>query len=122
MANPPPLPGDATSVALRMTDFPGRFSPMLVKELRQGMRTNLFTIAFILLQTVMILSLLAGLADPGSPASTGSSGSSSSSPLLIVQPLRGFGALSSEFTLNTMDLIQLTGSTPGASPSASGPR
>jgi hypothetical protein len=105
---PPPLPGDATSVALRMTDFPGRFSPMLVKELRQGMRTNLFTIAFILLQTVMILSLLAGLADPGSPASTGFFWFFIIVTLLIVQPLRGFGALSSEFTLNTMDLIQLT--------------
>lgn len=105
---PPPLPADATSVALRMTDFPGRFSPMLVKELRQGMRTNLFTIAFILLQTVMILSLLAGLADPGSPASTGFFWFFIVITLLIVQPLRGFGALSSEFTLNTMDLIQLT--------------
>jgi hypothetical protein len=105
---PPPLPGDATSVAQRMTDFPGRFSPMLVKELRQGMRTNLFTIAFILLQTVMILSLLAGLADPGSPASTGFFWFFIVVTLLIVQPLRGFGALSSEFTLNTMDLIQLT--------------
>jgi hypothetical protein len=108
MANPPPLPGDANFVALRMTDFPGRFSPMLVKELRQGMRTNLFTIAFILLQTVMILSLLAGLADPGSPASAGFFWFFIVVTLLLVQPLRGFGALSSEFTLNTMDLIQLT--------------
>ena len=49
-----------------MQDFPARFSPMLVKELRQGMRTNLFSVAFILLQTVMVLSLLAGLAGPGS--------------------------------------------------------
>lgn len=108
MANPPPPPDDATSVALRMTDFPGRFSPMLVKELRQGMRTNLFAVAFILLQAVMVLSLLAGIADPGSPASTGFFWFFIVVALLVVQPLRGFGALSSEFTLNTMDLIQLT--------------
>jgi hypothetical protein len=63
---PPPLPSQPDSLAMRMNDFPAGFSPMLVKELRQGMRTNLFTVAFILLQTVMILSLLAGLSDPGS--------------------------------------------------------
>jgi len=91
-----------------MTEFPGRFSPMLVKELRQGMRTNLFTVAFILLQSVMILSLLAGLADPGSPVSTGFFWFFVVVILLVVQPLRGFAALSSEFSLNTMDLIQLT--------------
>lgn len=106
--SPPPLPGDATSVASRMHDFPSRFSPMLVKELRQGMRTNLFSTAFILLQTVMVLSLLAGVADPGSSAVDGFFWFFIVVILLVVQPLRGFNALSSEYTLNTMDLIQLT--------------
>ena len=107
---PPPLPNarDALAVARRMQDFPARFSPMLVKELRQGMRTNLFSVAFILLQTVMVLSLLAGLADPGSPAVDGFFWFFVVVMLLIVQPLRGFNALSSEYLLNTMDLIQLT--------------
>jgi len=91
-----------------MNDFPSRFSPMLVKELRQGMRTNLFSVAFILFQTVMILSLLAGLADPGSPAADGFFWFFVVMILLVVQPLRGFSALSSEYLLNTMDLIQLT--------------
>ncbi len=81
---------------------------MLVKELRQGMRTNLFTVAFILLQTVMILSLLAGLADPGSGASEVFFWFFVVATLLVVQPLRGFNALCSEQALNTMDLIQLT--------------
>lgn len=107
---PPPLPNtrDALAVARRMQDFPARFSPMLVKELRQGMRTNLFSVAFILLQTVMVLSLLAGLADPGSQAVDGFFWFFVVVILLIVQPLRGFNALSSEYLLNTMDLIQLT--------------
>ncbi len=104
---PPPLP-TPLSVAARMKDFPARFSPMLVKELRQGMRTNLFAVAFILLQTVMILSLLAGIADPGSPASSGFFWFFIVVTLIVVQPLRGFNALSSEYSLNTMDLIQLT--------------
>jgi len=93
---------------MRMNDFPGGFSPMLVKELRQGMRTNLFTVAFILLQTVMILSLLAGLSDPGAAEIDAFFWFFIIMILLVVQPLRGFNALSAEYQLNTMDLIQLT--------------
>lgn len=105
---PPPLPTQPDSLAMRMNDFPAGFSPMLVKELRQGMRTNLFTVAFILLQTVMILSLLAGLSDPGSSEVDGFFWFFIVVILLVVQPLRGFNALSAEYQLNTMDLIQLT--------------
>ena len=104
---PPPI-DKAESIALRMNDFPGGFSPMLVKELRQGMRTNLFSVAFILLQAVMILSLMAGLSDPGSSDSDGFFWFFIVVTLLFVQPLRGFNALSSEYLLNTMDLLQLT--------------
>ena len=81
---------------------------MLVKELRQGMRTNLFSVAFILLQALMVLSLLAGLADPGSWAASGFFWFFVVVILLVIQPLRGINALSSEYLLNTMDLIQLT--------------
>ena len=81
---------------------------MLVKELRQGLRTNLFVVAFILLQTFMVLCLMAGLADPNSNDADGFFWFFIVVTLLLVQPLRGFSALSSEYTLNTMDLIQLT--------------
>lgn len=81
---------------------------MLVKELRQGMRTNLFTIAFILLQTFMVLCLLAGIGNQGSNDMDGFFWFFIVSVLLVVQPLRGFSALTSEYQLNTMDLIQLT--------------
>lgn len=93
---------------MRMNDFPEAFSPMLVKELRQGMRTNLFTVAFILLQTVMILSLLAGLSNPGAREVNGFFWFFIVIIVLVIQPLRGFDALSAEYQLNTMDLIQLT--------------
>lgn len=98
----PPPPGE------RLFDFPGRLSPMLVKELRQGMRTNLFVVAFILLQTFMVLCFMAGLADPGSDDASGFFWFFVIVTLLVVQPLRGFNSLSSEFQLNTIDLIQLT--------------
>ena len=93
---------------LGITDFSSRLSPVLVKELRQGMRTNLFVIAFILLQTFMVLCLLAGIADPGSSDVDGFFWFFIITTLLIVQPLRGFSALSSEYQMNTRDLIQLT--------------
>ena len=75
---------------------------MLVKELRQGLRTNLFVVAFILLQTFMVLCLMAGLADPNSNDADGFFWFFIIVTLLLVQPLRGFSALSSEYTLNTM--------------------
>ncbi len=81
---------------------------MLVKELRQGLRTNLFVVAFILLQTFMVLCLMAGLADPNSNDADGFFWFFIITTLVFVQPLRGFNALSNEYILNTMELIRLT--------------
>jgi hypothetical protein len=100
---------DSASEISRLTDFSDRVSPMLVKELRQGMRTNLFTIAFILLQAFMVLCVLIGAAAPGdSGAVAGFFWFFVIVALQIVMPIRGFGALNAEIQLNTMDLIHLT--------------
>ncbi len=101
------MPDPAPS--LHLTDFSDRLSPMLVKELRQGMRTNLLTIAFILLQAFMVLCVLIGASAPGDAgAVSGFFWFFVVVALLIVMPIRGFSALTSEISLNTMDLIQLT--------------
>ena len=91
-------------------DFSDRLSPMLVKELRQGMRTNLFTAAFILLQVFMVLSLMIGAAFSGGGEDTsgGFFWMFITVTLLGVMPVRGFSALHKENQINTMDLIQLT--------------
>jgi hypothetical protein len=92
-----------------LTDFSDRISPMLVKELRQGMRTHLFTIAFILLQAFMVLCVLIGAAAAGDAgAVSGFFWFFVVVALVIVQPVRGFSALTQEIQLNTMDLIHLT--------------
>lgn len=91
-----------------MADFSGKLSPMLVKELRQGLRTNFFVVAFILLQAFMVLVLMAGLANPNSNDADGFFWFFIVVTLLVVQPLRGFNALSSEISLKTLELIQLT--------------
>ena len=44
---------------MHLTDFPDRLSPMLVKELRQGLRTRSFVAVFMSLQAILAVVLLA---------------------------------------------------------------
>ena len=91
----------------KLTDFGDWLSPIIVKELRQGLRTRVFTAAFIVLQGFMALFMLTGL-NQRQDDSAWAFWFLVSITLLLVMPLRGFGALSSEIRLNTMDLISLT--------------
>ncbi len=98
-----------SSPAARLRDFGDWLSPIIVKELRQGMRTKLFTTAFIVIQGMLLLLLLIGLSDrPNDGSVAGWFWALVSIVLLLIMPLRGFGALSSEIRLNTMDLISMT--------------
>lgn len=105
--SPPPLP---PSPMEKLSDFSDRFSPMLVKELRQGLRTHSFVILFLILQGLLALILLTIVAaDPNA----GELVSSIiffffSIAALIVQPLRGMSAISSEVKADTIDLMSLT--------------
>jgi hypothetical protein len=93
-------------------DFPDRLSPMLVKELRQGLRTRAFIGVFLTLQIVLGIILLAA----GTTSSSDQAGSTISSiififfsiAVIIIQPLRGMGSLSSEIKGNTIDMMVLT--------------
>jgi len=90
-------------------DFSDSLSPMLVKELRQGMRTNQFTVSFILLQVFMVMCLLLGTLAGGDGEAVGAFfWSFIGIAMVLVMPTRGFGALHKETQLNTMDLIQMT--------------
>jgi ABC-type transport system involved in multi-copper enzyme maturation permease subunit len=96
----------------RVDDFPDRFSPMLVKELRQGLRGKTFVAVFLVLQGLLGLILLtAGAASYSQRAGTFVSQVVFvffSLAVLVIQPLRGVGALSSEIKCNTIDLMVLT--------------
>lgn len=97
---------------MHLSDFPDRLSPMLVKELRQGLRTRSFVAVFLALQIILGIILLSA-----SAASTSDSAGSSISNIiftffsiavLVIQPMRGISALSSEVKGNTIDMMVLT--------------
>lgn len=113
-ASPPPLPGAPFE---QVDEFPEKLSPMLVKELRQGLRTHTFTVTFLLLQGILALVLLtAGPIAASEESLSGSTGAFVSKVvfctlglgLLVVQPLRGISAVATEIKQNTIDLILLT--------------
>jgi hypothetical protein len=93
-------------------DFPDWLSPILVKELRQGLRTKVFTITFLVLQVLLIGCVLIGLlvaAHGGNTsASSGFFWSLVGLPMLMVLPWSGLNAISAEVRANTLDLIFLT--------------
>ena len=95
-----------------LTDFPDKLSPMLVKELRQGLRARSFTMLFLIFQILLAFILLSASAS----STTDNAGSFASGVIftmfaiaaLFIQPMRGVTALSSEITGNTIEMMALT--------------
>ena len=94
------------------TDFADWLSPMLVKELRQGMRTKLFVSTFLILQGLMMFSVIMGLLTVGVTSDggfgTGFFWTVISLPVLCILPFSGLGAVSNEMKANTLELLFLT--------------
>ncbi len=95
-----------------LTDFPDKLSPMLVKELRQGLRARSFTMLFLIFQLLLGFILLsAGAASSSEGAGSFASGvifTMFSIAVLFIQPMRGVTALSAEITGNTIEMMVLT--------------
>ena len=95
-----------------LTDFPDRISPMLVKELRQGLRAKTFIAVFLSLQVFLGIMLLSASATSASDRAgsvvSGMIFTFFSIAVLVVQPIRGVTALSSEIKGNTIDMMVLT--------------
>ena len=109
---PPALPEAPIE---KVCEFPDKLSPMLVKELRQGLRTFTFASVFLTLQGILtVVLLVTGLVTLSSDSTGGGAAVSMTIfcfyalVLLVVQPLRGISALSSEIKGNTIDLMVLT--------------
>jgi hypothetical protein len=91
-----------------LRDFGDRFSPIVVKELRQGLRTRFFTAALLLFHTVIILLLASVLLDAPVQTVNGIFWGIAGLMLLVVLPLRAFNELNAESSDGTLDMLTLT--------------
>ncbi len=91
-------------------DFQDWLSPIVVKELRQGMRSRVFVGAFLLLQALMIFCVVLGVGfyDDMDADYDWMFWVMIGVPLLCLIPLRGFGTLGGEIKENTLELLYLT--------------
>lgn len=96
-------------------DFKDWLSPMLVKELRQGMRSRVFVSAFYLSQALMILATVLQMVSSSATGRGDLAGFLNAVfwfliglPLLFLMPLRGFSALYGEMKGGTLELVFLT--------------
>jgi len=89
-------------------DFGDHFSPILVKELRQGLRTRFFTIALLLFHSFIILLLATVTLGTPVEVVNGVFWGIAGLMLLVVLPLRAFNALNAEAADGTLDMLTLT--------------
>lgn len=99
------------------SDFADWASPVLVKELRQGLRSRLFMSAFFITQLLMIASVLMNLAIASATDSAVGEAKGFSDglfwflislPLVLGMPMRGFTAIHSEIKDRTIELVLLS--------------
>lgn len=93
----------------QLTDFPDRLSPMVVKELRQGLRTKLFGGVLLVLHALLVLiTLMGGASADGSETTKALMDSLVVLVMCFIFPLCGFSALAGEMKANTIDMLVLT--------------
>ena len=97
-----------TSTLTPLTDFSDRLSPMVVKELRQGLRTRVFGSTMLFMHVLLILiTLITGSAQNTDETRWMLDGLSTL-VLCLVMPFRVSNALAEEVKMNTLDMLMLT--------------
>jgi hypothetical protein len=102
----------AEIITEKLADFHDRMPPMLVKELRQGMRAKAFLGVFLTLQAFLGLVMLMGISTGGS-SNAGEVISKIiffffTTAVLCIQPLRAINSLHGEIKSGAIDLMVLT--------------
>ncbi len=95
------------------TEMSDRFGPMLVKELRQGLRTKIFLTAFIGFQAILLIMVLSAFASAGNTYESAEFLNTAiwsllTIMLIVITPLRGQFALEKEIRTGTLELLQIT--------------
>ncbi len=100
-------------------DFPDWFGPMLVKELRRGLKLPGFVFSFVCLQAVFIcITTMHAIAYQSHSESTDGEGFNAifwffiTLQLVCITPLRALNDLATEQKARTLELIFMTGLTP----------
>lgn len=96
-------------------DYADWLNPMLVKELRQGLRKSVFVSVFLLVQIAMViligfrmLSAASGTDQMVGGFLDGVLWVGLGLALLIIMPMRGLASITEEQKANTLDLVQMT--------------
>jgi len=110
--------GSTIATPAARSDFPTWLPPMLVKELRQGLRTRGFVGAVMIFQFLMALLMMGAVvgADAMAPGVRGTTLTMINGffwtlltvQLLIITPARALGSLQSEIDARSLDLLLLT--------------
>jgi len=100
-----------TSTLPALRDFSDRLSPMVVKEMRQGLRTRFFTAALIVFHVMMGCLMLAYLTELNADNANELFWGVAVVTLLGVLPAQAFNALNGEARDGTLDMLRLTGTT-----------
>ncbi len=96
------------NASLTLADFPDSLSPMVVKELRQGLRTRMFGLVMVLLHVhLVVFTLMGGGSGNAELINTWFDGIITLT-LCVVLPLRGFSAVADELKAGTLDMLALT--------------
>ncbi|MES2596591.1 MAG: hypothetical protein V4662_14700 [Verrucomicrobiota bacterium] len=91
-----------------LTDFSDRLSPMVVKELRQGLRTRAFASTLLMMHALLIIATLITGSAPNADDTRWLFDGLSTLVLCFVMPFRVASALAEEVKLNTLDMLLLT--------------
>ncbi len=100
------------SIDSRINNFPEWMPPMLVKELRQGLRTRSFVLGLIVSQLILYSCVLIGF-NVGSRSAGGEMLSGfligiSFVMAAIIQPLRGINGIAGDMKSKTLELMEMT--------------
>lgn len=102
------VPSTPLSNSHNLRDFPDRLTPMLVKELRQGMRSKIFVWGFLLMHLLLAFVVLSSINSSMSHDSSTLFWWCYLVPAVFALPFRGFNALVDEIRMDTMDTLLLT--------------
>ncbi|MES2707920.1 MAG: hypothetical protein V4726_15110 [Verrucomicrobiota bacterium] len=94
-------------------DFPDRLSPMVVKELRQGLRARYFAGTLIGFHALLWIIMVTDSQEMAGSGRMRAVWWLFAALMLVILPLRGLSVLTDERRANTMDMLVLTNLTAG---------